>query len=687
MINDSSIVRSLLLLATLFTLTQSAAGSDKSNRHYTVKSPSGHLNLHFGLSEGIPRYSLTLDNVALVDPSRLGFWLQDAPDLDDNFQIDSVVRSSHDETWIQPWGEKKAIRSAYQELKVTLQEQGDLSRQMVIVFRVFDDGVGFRYEWPQQTNLQKLIVNDELTEFNLTQDCMAWWIEAYQDNRYEYLYQSSLASEMPTVHTPVTFERSDGVCLSIHEAALTDFASMTLSRSDALSLKADLVPWSDGIKVRAPVPHKSPWRTIQVGRNAGELITSHMILNLNEPCKLEDTSWIRPCKYCGVWWEMHLNRSTWGSGERHGANTENVRRYIDFAAANGLDGVLVEGWNHGWDGDWVKNGHNFNFSTPYDDFDIYKLAEEARQKGVYLIGHHETGGAVMNYESQLQDAFSLYENLGVKAIKSGYVLHGQNIKRVDDQGTEHKEWHHGQFMIRHYRKVLEEAAQHRVMLNVHEPIKPTGIRRTYPNMMTREGARGQEFNAWGADGGNPPEHTTILPFTRLLAGPMDFTPGIFDLLFEEPRPENRVNTTLVKQLALYVVIYSPLQMVADLPENYAKHPEVFQFIRDVPVDWEDTVVLHAKIGDYVTIARKERDGDDWFLGSITDEQSRNLEASLSFLDAGRKYIVEIYRDSEHADWKSNPYGYEIERREVDAQTKLQLRLAPGGGQAIRITPK
>lgn len=653
---------------------------------YTVASPNGGLQLTFALREGVPHYSLEYCKIPLLGSSKLGFRLEDDTTDTVRVEIEAINRSQRDETWLQPWGEKRQIRSNYHELRVMLREASQRGRRMEIVFRVFDDGVGFRYEWPEQSPLSELLIRDELTEFVFAEEATAWWIPAYQDNRYEYLYEKSKVSEINQVHTPVTFQRADGICLSIHEAALTDFASMTLE-GQGLTLRADLVPWSDGLKVRAQTPHRSPWRTIQVAETPGDLITSYLILNLNEPSKLADTSWIKPGKYVGIWWEMHLGTSTWASGEQHGATNANVRKLIDFAAENDFDGVLVEGWNQGWDGDWIGNGHLFNFTTAYPDFDLEQMAEYARSNGVYLIGHHETGGAVMNYERQLSDAFDLYERLGIRAVKTGYVNYGQNIARKNEDGQMDKEWHHGQHMVRHYRHVVEEAAKHRIMLDVHEPIKPTGIRRTYPNLMTQEGARGQEFNAWSPDGGNPPEHTTILPFTRLLGGPMDFTPGIFDLLFEEARPENRVNTTLAKQLALYVVIYSPLQMVPDLPENYQAHADAFRFIRAVPTDWDDTRVLNASIGDYVTIVRKQRDGAQWFLGSITDEQARTFDVSLSFLDSNCQYVAEIYRDGDSADWQENPTSYMVEQRDVDSNTVLRLRLAAGGGQAIRFSPK
>lgn len=654
-----------------------------SPQEISVASPDKELVLLLQLRDGVPYYAIHKAGEPLISPSRMGFQLVDAPALDGNFTIERMARSSKEESWVQPWGQKREIRCAYNELRVSLRQRDELARRLIIVFRVFDDGVGFRYEWPEQPNLTALNISRECTEFAFAEECSVWWIPAFQRTYTEYLYHNTMLGEVPTVHTPVTLERADGVCLSIHEAALTDFASMTLTGNGGLTLKTELVPWSDGVKVRATTPHQSPWRTIQIGDSPADLITSYLILNLNAPSKLEDTGWIKPGKYAGIWWELHLGRSTWASGERHGANNANVMRMLDFAAENCCDGVLVEGWNLGWDGDWIANGERFDFTRSYRDFDLDLLTKYAKSKGVYLIGHHETGAAVTNYECQLEEALSLYERLGVRAVKTGYVNFGRGVKRIDDEGQEHKEWLDSQFMVRHHRRVVEEAAKHRLMLDVHEPIKPTGLERTYPNLMTQEGARGQEYDAWSEDGGNPPDHTTILPFTRLLAGPMDFTPGIFDLNYEEYRPKNRVNTTLIKQLALYVILYSPLQMLPDLPENYAAYSDAFRFVREVPTDWEDTRVLNGKIGDYVTIVRKERNGEDWFLGSITDEHPRALEVPLGFLDAERPYLAEIYRDADEADWQTNPASYVIESRHVNSETVLELHLAPGGGQAIR----
>ena len=669
-----------LLIFFLFTV-QSCSTST------TVSSPDGTITINFELKGGKPFYSVQKNGNPVIIPSALGIKLSQKLQLDSNFKVVALKQSVFDETWTQPWGEQKEIRNHYNALRVDLGAASGEEKKLTIVFRVFNDGIGFRYIIPEQSAFSDIEIMDELTEFNLAGDNKSWWIKAYQWNRYEYLYQTSPVSKIDTVHTPFTMQTDDGLFLSIHEAALTDYSSMTLANKGNLSLEADLVPWSDGVKVRGSAPLKSPWRTIQIAGCAGDLITSYLILNLNEPNKLGDVSWVEPGKYVGIWWEMHLEKSTWSSGPRHGATTKNAKKYIDFAAKNGFKGVLVEGWNLGWDGNWIENGDKFNFTQPYKDFDIKEVAAYAAAKGVSLIGHHETGGGVLNYESQLEDAFALYKSLGVKAVKTGYVNYGTGIKRIDQAGKVQGEWHHGQFMVRHYRHVVEVAAKNKIMLDVHEPIKATGIRRTYPNMMTREGARGQEYNAWSPDGGNPPDYTTILPFTRLLAGPMDFTPGIFDLLYEKAKPNNRVNTTLMKQLALYVVIFSPLQMAADLIENYEARPEPFQFIKDVPTDWETTIVLNGAIGDYITIVRKDRHSDDWYLGSITDEEGRSFEVKLDFLEQNRNYTAEIYMDGAGADWKTNPYAYEISKQQVDRTTVLKLNLAPGGGQAIRFSPE
>ena len=490
------------------------------------------------------------------------------------------------------------------------------------------------------------------------------------------------------MHTPFTLKNKNGVHISIHEAALVDYAGMVLNQRRDGTFQADLTPWSDGVAVKKHGAFYTPWRTIQIGDEAVDLINSDIILNLNEPNKLGDVSWVKPGKYVGIWWGMHINENTWGSGKIHGATTENTKYYMDFAAKYGFDGVLVEGWNIGWDGDWFYNGDVFSFTQPYDDFDIEELARYGKEKGVQLIGHHETSGNVTNYRNQMEDAFALYEKSNVSQVKTGYVADGGNIKRVDENGIVRKEWHDGQFMVNEYLHNVKLAAKHKISINTHEPIKDTGLRRTYPNWIAREGARGQEFNAWGTPP-NPPEHIPMLAFTRMLAGPMDFTPGIFDMSFNGLGADtNRPQTTLAKQLALYVVMYSPIQMAADLPRNYLAKPDAFQFIQDVPTDWQQSIALQGEVGDYVVFARKERkrdqySGNDWYLGAVTDEKARTLEVKLDFLDKGKKFEAQIYRDGDKAEWVNNPYDLKVEKRIVTADDKLTLKLATSGGTAIR----
>ncbi|MGE5437197.1 MAG: glycoside hydrolase family 97 protein [Syntrophothermus sp.] len=650
------------------------------NQQYRIYSPNKNIIVTFTLDRGIPYYSVSRTDQSIIKNSKLGYILKENVNLKDSFRVKNTTKNYFNELWTQVWGEQKDIRNNYEELSVDL--EGRNNAQLKIIFRVFNDGVGFRYVIPGQKDLDSINVIDELTEFNLTKDYKSWFIKAFLWNRYEYLYHSANASLLDTVQTPVTME-SNNLCLSFHEAALYNYPSMTIGRVKGLNFKSVLYPWSDGILVKARKTLTSPWRTIQIADKPGDLITSYLILNLNEPNKLKDVSWIKSAKYVGIWWEMHLDKATWSSGPKHGATTENAKKYIDFASKYGFKGVLVEGWNEGWDNDWVKEGYKFNFTKPYPDFDIAEVTRYAKEKGVELIGHHETGRAIINYEAQMEDAFKFYKKYGVNVIKTGYVGHGQSVLRIDANGDSVYEWHHGQYMVEHYQRVVELAAKYHIMIDAHEPIKDTGIRRTWPNMMTREGARGQEYDAWDPNGGNPPEHTTILPFTRLLSGPMDFTPGIFKLIYPEYKPNNRVNTTLAKSLAHYVIIYSPLHMAADLPENYETNLKPFKFIQDVPTDWEKTEVLNAQIGDYLTIVRKDRNSTDWYLGSITDEEARTFEVTLTFLDEGKQYTAEIYADGKDADWKTNPYSIEITQQIVKKSTILKIILAAGGGCAIR----
>jgi len=668
------------ILATLALSTSTAGAS--AQEPVRVASPDGRNIVTVETRAGALLYSLDRGGRKVVLPSRLGFAFRDAPPLRDSLRITGTERNMVDETWEQPWGEVARVRDHHNELRVSVAETSQPNRRFNVVFRAFDDGVGFRYEFPEQPALQSFVITDEFTEFYLATDARAWWIPANDPtHRYELMYGSSPMTTLPEVHTPLTMETYDGLYLVIHEANLVDYAGMNLTSSRDRRLRVTLTAWADGAKVYGRAPFVTPWRTIQLADRATDLTPSVIGLNLNPPNVLGDVSWVEPMKYVGIWWGMHINKVTWSSGPRHGATTANTRRFIDFAADNGFGGVLVEGWNVGWDGDWIANADSFSFTKPYPDYDLEGLAKYARQKGVTLVGHNETSMGVENYERQLEDAFDLYQRLGIRAIKTGYV--------GDKTAQGHA--HHGQYMVRHWRKVIREAARRGIMLDVHEPIKDTGERRTYPNMMTREGSRGQEYNAWAGDGGNPPEHETILFFTRMLSGPMDFTPGVFDILIAStdgtPRPPEaaRVRTTLAKQLALYVVLYSPMQMAADLPENYEGQP-AFQFIKDVAVDWEETRVLEGRIGDYVVVARQKRGGPDWFIGAITDEEARTFEVPLAFLPAGQHFVAEIYADGEGAHWLHDPFPMSISSRPVDAGSTLRMQLAPGGGQAVRIRP-
>ena len=651
-----------------------------------VASPDGRNQVTLEVREGRLTYALARDGRALLLPSLLGFELRGAPPLRDGLRITDTTRRSHDAWWVQPWGEVARVRDHHNELAVTVAETAAPSRRFTVRVRAFDDGVGFRYELPEQPGLAEFVITDELTQFSFVDNPRAWWIPSDRPrmDRSEMLYTAGPVSLLRQVQTPLTMESQDGrTFVVIHEADLVDYARMNLRGSciECRVLQADLAPMNDGTRVRGRTPFVTPWRTIQLADRVTDLAPAVLGLNLNPPNVLPSTDWIRPMKYVGIWWGMHIGAMSWSSGPKHGATTANAKRYIDVAAAHGLGGVLVEGWNTGWDGDWIANRDAFSFTQAYPDYDLAEVARYARQQGVRLIVHNETSGGIQNYERQLDSAFALYQSLGLDAIKTGYV--------TDTTAEGHSHW--SQYMVRHYRRVIETAARHGIMVDVHEPLHDTGERRTWPNMMTREGARGQEYNAWSGDGGNPPEHETILFFTRLLAGPMDFTPGIFDLMLERGTgqrrraDEPRVRTTLAKQLALYVTIYSPLQMAADLPEHYEGNP-AFQFIRDVAVDWDTTRVLDGRIGDYVAAARRERGGQTWFVGAITDEQGRTLDVPLSFLTPGRRYVAEIYADGPKAHWLDNPLPVEITRRTVTSTTRLRLVLAPGGGQAIRIRP-
>jgi len=666
------------------------------NQH-KVLSPNNKIEVNLLLdNNGQMKYMIDFGGVRVIDTSSFSFDFKDDNPFGKNLEIVNTTHSSFDETWETLWGELRFIRNNYNELKVELKEQAEPGRKCFVIFRVFNDAVGFRYDFPEQENLNDVVIVDENTQFNLTGNHTCWWIPGDWDI-YEHLFNTTRFRDIEAiskrnhpnlaqtyipenaVNTPVTMKTNEGIYISILEANLTNYSDMTLKvDKENLLFQSELVGNDSGIKVKTKTPFVTPWRIILIGDDAGDLVQSRTILNLNEPNVLEDVSWIKPTKYMGIWWEMHLGKNTWDmKSGRHGATTENAKQHIDFASKNGIGALLIEGWNTGWE-HWIGFDDRegiFDFVTPYPDYDLKEVVRYAKEKNVNIIMHHETSAAIRTYEKQMDTAFALCKSLGIHAVKTGYV--GKIIPKG--------EYHHGQWMVNHYRKVMETAAKYKVMVDVHEPIKQTGLRRTYPNLMSGEGLRGQEFNAWSTDGGNPPEHLTIVPFTRMLAGPIDYTPGIFDIKFDKYKPDNQVNTTLAHQLALYVVIYSPLQMVPDLPENYDGHP-AFQFIKDVGVDWDTSIFLNGEIGEFITMARKERNTDNWFLGSITDENERTIDIPLSFLDEGKEYTAKIYSDDENSHWDDNPTAYKIQSKSVTSKDSLKLKLAPGGGTAISFFP-
>lgn len=660
----------LLALSTIFFCSVPLTGMAKD----IVSSPDGHIRVTVVLKGGKPYYEVWRDKQLVVGKSAMGF-ITDKAALDSHFKTTFKRYGSKDETWTQPWGEDRVVRNNYNELTLGLVQDNGGKIRLNLIFRVFNDGVGFRYEFPKQAALGDFKIMDELTEVNMPKDVGAWTEPTKGTKYYEALWTKDLLSKKPTVSTPVTIEAGDSLYMVLHDAALVDYASLNYTphkNSDgSVTMKCDLTPWSNGVLVYAKAPCVTPWRTIIITKTPGELITSRLMLNLNEPSKIADTSWITTGKYDGIWWGMHMNDYTWHQGPKHGATTANTKRYIDFAADHGLKGVLVEGWNYGWDGDWTKYGDKFSYTKPYPDYDLEGLQKYAQSKGVSLVAHNETGGAATNYENQLDSAFALYEKLGIHCIKTGYV----------NQMLDDKEDQHSQYGVRHYQKVVETAAKYHIMVINHEPAMPSGLCRTWPNLMSGEGMRGQEYNAWSQDGGNPPYHVCILPFTRGLAGPMDFTPGIFNF-HNKAVPTTHPQTTLVKQLAEYIVLYAPWQMAADKIENYEGQPG-FSWIETVPTNWEKTVVVNAKIGNYLTIARQVRDSKNWYLGSVTDEQPRNLDITLDFLDDDANYMAEIYADGDGADYRTNPYPMAYSRQQVKKGDKLTLKLAPSGGAAIR----
>lgn len=707
-------ILTLLLLAT--TLVANA-------RTETLKSPDGNLEMTFTLSEdGTPLYALKHGGKDVVLDSRLGYMLRgdlygntpenymqesyDPVDFCSGFAVVNTATTSFDQTWEPVWGEESQIRNHYNELAVTLEKKNFKGKkgadvQMVVRFRLYDDGLGFRYEFPQQKNLKYFVVVDELTQFRMTGDHKAFWIPGDYDTQ-EYNYAESRLSEVreklpemlffnasqhvagPTaVQTALQMKTDEGLYVNIHEAAVVNYPTMTLILDDKdFSFKADLTPDAAGWRGRLCAPCTSPWRTVMVVDDAREVLASRLILNLNEPCVLEDVSWIRPVKFMGVWWEMITGKRSWAYGSKlgHGANTENVKKYIDFAAEHGFDALLVEGWNEGWR-DWFGNQKDevFDFVTPFPDFDIDELNAYAHSKGIKLMMHHETSSSVVNYERCLDDAFALMKKYGYDAVKTGYV--GDIIP--------YGEHHYGQFMINHYNRVLRKAAEYKIMVNGHEAVRPTGLCRTYPNLVGNESAMGMEFR-----GRILPHHVTILPFTRLQGGPMDFTPGIFEMDMSKinPNSKQQIHSTLCKQLALYVTQASPIQMAGDIPENYLKHMDAFQFIKDVVLDWEKSVYISAEPGDHVVVARKAKGSDEWFIGGVTDENEREVTVTLDFLEPGRKYEARIYADAPDANGVGNTIEtgselclkYEITQKKVTSKTKLKLRMAQSGGFAISI---
>ncbi|HEY3429524.1 MAG TPA: glycoside hydrolase family 97 protein [Cyclobacteriaceae bacterium] len=679
----------------------------------TLSSPDKNLRLTFSLSpDGQPGYSLVYKSKPIVKPSKLGIELKDSPSLIANFSIVKIDSAQHDSTWEPVLGEVKSIRNNYNELSVTL-KQTATDRTLVIRFRLFNDGLGFRYELPKQERLAHFVVKEEVTEFALAGDHKTFWIPGDYDTN-EYPYSTSKLSEINTsvvttanqiavqaiapnaVQTPLMMKSADGLYINIHEAALLNYPAMCLKLDkNALKLTSHLAPDAVGNKAYLQTPSVTPWRTTIVSDKAADVLTSKTILNLNEPSKIGNTDWIKPVKYVGIWWEMQLDIGKWSySAESnltiegtawdklkphglHAATTTKTKRYIDFASTHGFDGVLIEGWDIGWE-DWfgLWKEEVFDFVTPYPDFDVKELQRYAASKNVKLIMHHETSGSATNYERRMDEAYRFMKENGYDAVKTGYV--GNIIPRG--------EYHYGQWMVNHYQRVAEKTADYKIMVNAHEPAHPTGLHRTYPNWIANESARGNEFNAFDQRG-NPPDHETILPFTRLMGGPMDYTPGIFEIkvdYFNKQRPGNQVHTTLAKQLALYVTLYSPLQMAADLPESYEKRLDAFQFIKDVAVDWDDTKILEAEPGDYITTARKAKGKKDWYVGSISDENKRVATVNLSFLEPKQKYVAIIYSDAADTHWKDNPMTYEIKKYIVDAATVLKINIAAGGGTAVSI---
>lgn len=643
----------------------------KLDHEQQITSPNGRIICTVKLKLGSLNYSIKKDGKIILRESGLGINLQGEQPLKQGLMIVRIQERTNDETWKTVVGEQRVIRNNYNEVAFYLSETTENGRLFTVRFRIFDDGVAFRYEIPAQPRFQRLIISDELTEFNVDSNSNAWRIPAYQPDRYEYNYEKrpvyALAS---SVHTPLTIETPHGNYISIHEAALINYGSMTLKLNGLNRLQSDITPLSDGMRAYVDLPFDTPWRVIMIADSPIELITNRMVLNLNEPPKF-DFSWVRPIKFIGIWWAMFVGEWTWAPGERHGATTEHAKEYIDAAKRLGIDGVLMEGWNDGWEGDWLQNGASTNFIKSVSDLNLDEVAFYARDNGISIVGHNETVGFIDNYERQMEDAYKYYNSIGINYIKTGYAGSMMTI-----QGR--KEFHHSQAGVRHYQKTVELAAKYHICLDIHEPIKGTGLERTWPNLLTREGARGQEYEG----GALSPSHATILPFTRLLAGGMDYTSGIFDV----SNVAKRLASTLARQLAYFVTIYSGMQMAADRPRFYEEvQPAAYDFIRKVPISWEYTVPLLGKIGEYYVVARKDRYSDDWYIGGVTNEEAHRVRLNLDFLDEDTQYTAEIYRDSDTAHYRDNQLGITIEARRITRADNLDIWMAPGGGFAVRIT--
>ena len=636
---------------------------------YEVKSPNNRVVASFMVDKGQISYFVTKDDKIILRKSRLGLILKDAEPLADNFSVVRAYSRSTDETWKAYWGEQRVIRNNYNETAIYLEETEKPNRLLTIRFRVFDDGVAFRYEVPAQPEMENMVVADELTEFSVDTNSRSWSIPAYQPDRYEYDYvEHPVYSLTESVHTPITIQTPVGHYISIHEAALYNYGSMTLKLNNS-TLKSDITPLSDGMRAYVELPFSTPWRTVTIAHDALDLTTSRMILNLNDAPR-DDFSWVMPTKFMGIWWAMYVGEWTWAPGERHGATTEHAFQYIDSCKRLGIPALLIEGWNDGWEGDWLENGAYNKFMESTPDFDMRAVTDYGRQNGVEIIGHHETVGFIDNYEAQLEDAYKFLADHGIRYVKSGYAGSKMTING-------HREYHHSQLGVLHYQRALELAAKYHIMLDVHEPIKSTGIERTWPNLMTREGARGQEYEG----GALTPSHACFLPYTRLLSGGMDYTPGILDVT----NFSKRMASTITRQLAYYVTIYSSMQMAADRPQIYEEsHPDLFQFIRDVPTRFERTIPLLGEIGKSYVVARQEWEGTNWYIGGVTNEEGRKVELYLDFLDPDINYVATVYRDSEDAHYRDHQIGYVIEEKILRRGDKIEIYMAPGGGFAMKI---